>query len=104
MFTQNGGTDPVSRTYRETNFIFSGLRALHLVEYIKHPEISGTDKILKCMICSRELHNKRIILHFAVTHKDEYTTITTLAKRWGLISSTDTCKEEELLLITSVSS
>ena len=95
----------MSRTYREVNFIFSGLKSLHLVEYTQHTSLNSRDKIMKCLKCGRELKKKKIILHFSMSHKDIYGTMTTLAKRWGIISSTESDDmeegEEDMTLITN---
>ena len=85
----------MSRTYRESNFILSGIRSLHLAEYIEPHALTSPNRLMKCLKCGRTLSKKRIIIHFAIGHKDTYNIIITLAKRWGLISSTGTDDMEE---------
>ena len=85
----------MSRTHRESNFILSGIRSLNLAEYIEPHSMNSRNRLMKCMKCGRTLSKKRIIIHFAIGHKDIYNTITTLAKRWGLISSTESDDMEE---------
>lgn len=85
----------MSRTHRESNFILSGIRSLHLAEYTEPHALNSPNRLMKCMKCGRTLSKKRIIIHFAIGHKDTYNIIITLAKRWGLISSTETEDMEE---------
>ena len=95
----------MSRTHRESNFILSGIKSLHLAEYTEPHALTSPNRLMKCMKCGRVLSKKRIIIHFAIGHKDIYNTITTLAKRWALISSTETDDieegEEDMPLITN---
>ena len=95
----------MSRTHRESNFILSGIKSLHLAEYTEPHALTSPNRLMKCMKCGRELKKKKIILHYSMSHKDIYNTITTLAKRWGLISSTETDDieegEEDMPLITN---
>ena len=95
----------MSRTHRESNFILSGIRSLHLAEYTEPHALNSPNRLMKCMKCGRVLAKKRIIIHFAIGHKDTYNIIITLAKRWGLISSTETEDmeegEEDSVLITN---
>ena len=94
----------MSRTHRESNFILSGIKSLHLAEYTEPHALTSPNRLMKCLKCGRVLAKKRIIIHFAIGHKDTYNIITTLAKRWGLISSTESEdmeeSEEDMPLIT----